>query len=304
MKIFNVLFILFIIPFSTIFCQINLEDSTAQVIGYWEIGEQETYSVSYETYKVKDTDTTDRELITYDVGITIIDSTEKTYIIEWDYKNFDVETNNPLMEKIIKTSEDIKVQIQTDEFGSVLGVVNWEEVRDYMNISMDSVRVEFEKIPEVKKIFDQISNQYQSKEAIEGNAIKDAIQFYSFHGAQYTLNEELTGDIQLMNNYGGKPFDTKLTVKLEDINENDIVLRMSQIVDAKQLTDATYDFMKGMGTLGELLPPREEFPLFENNVWTASRIHPNSGWILFSIETKVIATDETIKIEERIIELK
>lgn len=38
-------------------CQINIADSTTQVIGFWDINEKQTYLVSNEKLKIQEDDT-------------------------------------------------------------------------------------------------------------------------------------------------------------------------------------------------------------------------------------------------------
>src|SRR5690348_9739445 len=114
------------------FPQINPDDSTAQIIGFWDRGEKQSYMVSYEKLDIKGADTTSRSMMKYDVDVTIVDSTTNTYTVEWLYKNFQTDSDNALIKKIVQSSNNMKVLIKTDEFGAVQEVVNWTEVRDYM----------------------------------------------------------------------------------------------------------------------------------------------------------------------------
>ena len=283
-----------------------MADSSAQIIGYWSIGDTQSFDASYEKYKVKDQDTTSRIMIKYEIDITIKDSTENSYVIEWYYKNYDVDTDSDLVQKISKAAEDISVMIKTDEFGAIQEVMNWEEVRDYMAKAMKSLRKQLKKLPGADQIIDQSMAIYNSKEAIEANAIKDAVQFYTFHGARYVLNEEVTGQMQFVNNFGGEPFDVDASLSLDELNEenDNCVIRMYQVVDSEQLTKATYEYLANLGTLGDQMPDISTLPELTNEIWTASRIHGGTGWTTYSIETKEIASEGTINVEERIIQIK
>ncbi len=288
------------------YCQINMSDSSAQILGYWSIGDKQSYDVSYEKYKIKDQDTTSRIMIKYEIDVTVKDSTASSYTIEWFYKNYDIDTDNELIKKVSKAAEDISVIIKTDEFGAVQEVTNWEEVRDYIAKAMKPLRKELKKVPGSDKIIEQSMAIYNSKAAIEANAIKDAIQFYTFHGGAYTLNEEVSGQMQFANNFGGKPFDVDVTLSLDELNEedNNSVIRMYQVVDSEQLTKATYEYLAKIGTFGEQMPEISTLPELTNEVWTASRIHGGTGWTTYSIETKEVKSEDTINIEERIIQIK
>jgi hypothetical protein len=286
--------------------QINTNDSTVQVVGYWNIGDTQTFEVSKEKYKIQDKDTTAYELITYEVDVTIKDSTANSYLIEWFYKDYKIKSDNDLAQKIAKIAEDMPVLIKTDEFGAIIEVVNWEEVRDYIQKGSKLLKKELKGIPNSDKIIEQVMNVYNSKAAVEGNAIKDAIQFYTYHGGAYNYKEELTAKTQMQNNYGGSPFDSELSVILDEINFEDgnSIIRMHQTVNSKQLTDATYDYLAKLGSFGDKMPKRDEFPALTNETWTASRVHSATGWVTYSIETKEVKAEGTTNIEERIIQIK
>ena len=288
------------------FGQISVKDSTVQVVGYWSKLEKQSYNVSYEKLKIKNKDTISRELMKYEVDLKVIDSTQNSYTTEWHYKNFKIDTDNELVKKITSLSNDISVLIKTDELGSFIEVVNWKSVRDYFIKVSEELKKELKDVPNSEQIIENIKNIYSSKESVEANAIKDAIQFYSFHGVKYELGEEISGDLTVSNNFGGKPFDTKIKYSLDEINSEDgnSIIRMKQVVNSKQLTNETYNYLKKIGTFGKNIPDRKDFPSLTNETSTASRIHGETGWIIYSIETKEIKAEETTNIEERIIEIK
>jgi hypothetical protein len=291
---------------STLFGQINPKDSTVQVIGYWSKQEMQSYNVSYEKIKIKSKDTISRELMKYEIDIKVIDSTENSYTIEWLYKNYSIDTDNELVRKLTSIANDISVKIKTDEFGAFIEIVNWEEVRDYLTKVTETLKNELKDVPNYEEIIANVMNIYSSKESIEANAIKDVFQFYLFHGVKYSLGEKLEGKLETTNNYGGKPFETDVNFSLDEINEVDgnSILRANQIINSEQLTDATYSYLKNLGTFGEKFPPRNKFPSLTNETNTASRVHGETGWIIYSIETKEIKAEDTTNIEERIIEIK
>lgn len=58
----------FLMPIKT-YGQINMNDSTVQVIGYWDKNEKQTYIVTNQSYKVKNSDTSSRESYKYAVDM-------------------------------------------------------------------------------------------------------------------------------------------------------------------------------------------------------------------------------------------
>ncbi|MBN4052092.1 hypothetical protein JYT53_01170 [Cytophagaceae bacterium AH-315-L13] len=289
-----------------LYAQINMADSTVQVVGYWVNNETKSYEISYDKFKIKNSDTTSYSTIKYEVDIAIKDSTANGFVIEWFYNNYKIETENPIAKKLSEIANDMAVLIRTDEFGAVQEVVNWEEVRDYILKATNVLKKELVQIPNIDQILSQVTGIYTSKEAIQGHAIKDALQFYTYHGGKYTLGEKLASQLQMPNIYGGNPFDIELKVSLDEINEADdnSIIRMSQSVNSEQLTDATYGYLQKLGTLGDKMPKREDFPPLTNVTWTESKIDGASGWIIYSKQIKKVMAEGTTNVEVRIIKVK
>jgi len=304
----NRLFTIILTVFATtVFGQINMEDSTAQVISYWNIGDKQSYSMSLQKIKLKAADTTENVLMTYDVDITVIDSTENSYLVEWFYNNYKTNSTNEIVKKITALSEDIKVIIETDEFGAIKGVQNWKEVSEYMKESIQPVRDEYKNVPQLEQMFNQIEGMYTTKQGIEAAAIQDAQQFHTFHSGKYLLGEVLEIPLQVPNMYDqNNPLDSKVTLYLDELNpdDNNFIIRSSQEVDSEQLTTVTFDYLKSMSkSMKTPAPKKEDIGQLTNVTTTASRIH-GTGWLIYSIQTKTVEAPGATNIEERIIEIK
>lgn len=292
---------------SAAFGQINMADSTAQVISYWNIGDKQSYSMSLQKIKLKGADTTENVLMTYDVDITVIDSTENSYLVEWFYKNYKTNSSKEIVKKISALSEDMKVIIETDEFGTIKGVQNWKEVSEYMKKTIQSVKDDFKKVPQMEQAFKQMESMYTSKQGIEAAAIQDAQQFHSFHGGKYLLGEVLEIPLQVPNMYNpNNPLDSKVILSLDELNpeDNNFIIRSSQEVDSEQLTNVTFDYLKSMSKSIKIPEPKkEDIGQLTNVTTTASRLH-GTGWLIYSIQTKTVEAPGAKNIEERIIEIK
>ncbi|MBJ6118606.1 hypothetical protein JAO76_10410 [Pontibacter sp. BT310] len=295
----------FLTSFTT-FAQINIEDSTMQVIGYWDKNETQTYVITSESFKVTGTDTTKREFTKYEVDITIKDSTASSYTIEWVYRGIEMNTDNQFTKELAKISENLKVIIKTDEMGAFKEVVNWEEIRNEMKRGAAHLKKQFKHIPNITAITDQVESTFTTKQAIESAAIKDIQQFYTYHGAKYQLGKEVTGQLEVPNLYGSKPFIADVSIVLDEINEedNDAVIRMWQTIDSEQLTTATVNYMQKMAkSANTKSPDLSKIPALQNETRTVARIH-GSGWIIYSSEIKEVWADNILAFEERIIEIK
>ena len=296
---------LFLYSSTSIFSQINMADSTVGIVGYWNLYEKQSYTISKEKFKIEDADTTSYDYFTYQVDITILDSTDNSFTIEWFYRNFETTSTDPIAIKFSKIIENFEVIIKTDEFGGIIELVNWKELRDYVFEATSLLKEEYKDSPDINEIAKKVENNYLNKENIESGSIKDILQFYYFHGGLYKLNDVLEAQIQLPNLYGGNPFDADVSIWLDEINAEDYnsVLRTTQSVDSEQLTDATYLYLKELTPVADsTFPARKDFSPLYNDTWTVSRIH-ESWWVLYSVETKETTTGNVINVENRIIEI-
>jgi hypothetical protein len=203
-------------------------------------------------------------------------------------------------------TKEMKVIFKTDELGAFVEVVNWKEIKDYIQKATASLRKDFKEIPEMDKVLKQIEATYSTKEAIESASIKDIQQFHTFHGAKYKLGEIIEGQLKVPNLFGTEPFDSDFTVYLDEINEedNNFIMRATQEVNKEQLTNATFDYLTKMSKNMKVEPPRrEDLKDLMNETLTASRIH-GTGWIVYSVQTTTVASDNVTNIEERVIEIK
>jgi hypothetical protein len=305
MKKFTVLSLLslFITP---LFAQINMADSSVQVISYWDKGEKQNYAITLEKIKIKGEDTTSKELISYDVEVSVTGATKNSYTVQWDYKNFKTNDKNEFTQELSKINKNMQVIYKTDEMGGFIEVVNWKEIKAYNQKAVAVLKKKFGTAPEIEKMLKQIENTFSSKEAIEAASIKDIQQFHSFHGGKYKLHEEISDKIKVPNVLTNIPFDADYSLYLDEINEtdNNYILRSSQVVDSTQLMDATFQFLGNLAkSMNIKAPTKEDIKGLSNEIQLASRIH-GSGWVVYSVQTTTVNSDNQSNIEERIIEVK
>lgn len=302
------LLLLLILTPILVLAQINPKDSTVQTIGYWKLHDKETFTITENSYQVKNTtDTTKRQVYTYKVDVEIIDSTTNSYTIKWLYRDFAIkETWNPLLEKIILMSNNLPIIFKTDEYGTFQEVVNWEEGRDFLKKSGEMMKNEYKDIQDFSKVIDQLVETFSSKEAIENTGIEEIKQFYAFHGVKYKLGEDINANIKVPNNYGSDAIDAELTAELYTINseDNNYVLQLWQTANPTQVTDAAFGYVNKLQETMKLpLIEKDEFPLSINETRTTSCIDGPSGWIIYSIQSKEISLNNVEQFSDRSIEI-
>ena len=297
---------LFVLGFSiTSVGQIDISDTTALVIAHWKMNEEQIFKVSSVTNTMEEEKVIASETILYDLSIKVIDSTSVGYILEWTRKNFDINTEDDFDKEILKITEDIPFWITTDEFGSSIHVLNWEDVGTEIKKKSESLLDTYKDSPEKLKTIKKIIRQSSTKEAVEMTMIQDAQQYFAFHGARYKFDERIDLQVKVPNNFGGDPLDANSTLIMDQINldQGTFIIRSSQRINPHQLTAVTYDYLKSLNIVGGELPPFNEFPKVTKLIWGGSEIHGASGWVIYSIETKQTNNDTVVTVEERTIEL-
>lgn len=296
---------LFLIIGLTTFGQINMADSTVQVITYWDKGEKQNYTVTLDKMHIVGADTTSRDITSYDVEVTVLKQTDQSYTIEWLYKNTKTNNTDPLTQKLINVTNEMKVIFKTDEFGRFKEVVNWKEVRGYIRKAVKTLSKDFSTTSEINKALKQITATYTSKKAIESISIKDIQQFHTFHGSIYKLGEIYEGQIKAPNLFGTEAFDSDVTLYLDEINEaeNNFIIRSKQEINKEQLADAVFDHLsKTAKTLNAAPLKRENLTELKNETYINSLIH-GTGWLIYSVKTVIVTFDNTTTVEEQTIEL-
>lgn len=199
-----------------------------------------------------------------------------------------------------------EVVYRIDEMGTFKEVVNWEELRDEIRKEMDAIKGDFNLIPGMEDVFNQVLDMFSSKEAIEAVAIKDIQQFHAFYGGKYEAHDTLRLQTLLPNIYGTEPFDAEVSVTLERIDgENEFyTLSTVQEVNQQQLENTVYNYLKSIAEkVGGNPPQPEDVVGMRNEVITTSSIH-DSGWLLYSIQTLSVSLGDSVSIEQRTIDLK
>ena len=297
--------LLFLIIFSSVpvYSQI-MNDSTVQAVTYWNQGQSYKYSIENETYQVSGTDTTSRLLITYDVRVTVVDSSSESYTIRWDYSNFATSITDSTIQNLMKISEGLPVIFTIDPNGAYMELVNWREIKEFITTVISALRKKYQDYPFMNAPLDKIESLYTTKESIEATSVKDIRQFHNFYGASYTLGFPGTGTVVLPNHYGGAPLHAEVQAELYQIDkdEDSFTLRYFQTINEEELrTSMIQHFSKITNSL-----PQDEtsfnFESVKDENITASVIHI-SGWLLDSYQISKVTLDDNIKVETRNIRL-
>jgi len=267
MKLNLILPFVFTLFVCSVSAQNQFTDTSTTIVTYWKKGETNIFDISNSKEKYQDGKLSSKGGSNYEAHVKILEETDKSYTIQWTYKNITTSKDeNPIVASMAKMSEGLQVIYKTDELGAFSELVNWEEMRDYLNRSIDKMLKQFDNNPQVAAVFNQVKGAFQTKEALEQLMIKDIQLYHSPYGAEYNLNEKLSVDMALPNMLGGDPFPAILTIELTELNpsKDNCILTTTQSVDKEKGSEIIYAFVNQMATaLGKPIPEGEELPAFE-----------------------------------------
>lgn len=298
----------FLISFSCLFAQINMEDSTVQVVAYWNKAEKQTYFLTNEKYQVNASDTLSKLYMQSQVDISILDSTSNSYTVEWAYSNYKIISDNEKLQTLLtELSKDIKIVIKTDEMGSFQEVVNWKEIGKEMKIMIKKMKKEYKKSPFVLNNLKQLEKKYATKSGIESTVIDEIHLFYVFHGVKYKLKETIEWQEKIPNIYFEGDFDAECVAYLDKLEpENNIfTLRMMREVNHEQIREATYRYLQEMAKKNNLTfsLKKEDLNNLSIDLSTVSVLH-ELGWPVFSSQVKTVISGTSISVDKISVEIQ
>lgn len=301
----NLLFMVFLIIEGTCFGQIFMADSTAQAVAYWSLDETYEYEISVYKYKVKDGDTTGMRKMYYDVEMSILDSTENSYTVQWLYKNMKHSSLDSLFRPI---PIENKMVFKTNELGEFEEVLDPGELGGLIQQTLNKIFKNSEKQQDLEEDTPQNAAELMNNDVFSGmSANKDLSLFLNFFGVKYKLGEIVEGEIEVDNFFGGEPFMADFAFMMDeiDLDEDTFRIRYQQEINKEQLIDEMSKFVIRLAEQMGTEPPEPDiFEGVENRFYSTGIIH-ESGWVVFAAQTMIVTMEGgDTTVEERYIEIK
>lgn len=305
----TLLLLLLIGVYQNLFSQINLNDSTVQIVSYYSKGNNYKYHFQIMELSTADGDTT--LLREYDsfYRISVIDSTEHSYLIEANSLNdsyMDTDSTQLLvMQEISKLTKGLKYLYTIDECGRLIGVENWEEMRDVLTKSLDVAINKAYSNTEVKRLLSKeqflqtIKEQLSTKENLENYLMDEFGTFYMHHGNKYNINEVYEDTLYLINNFNNEEMSVPGQLWVDDIDvENGTVdIIRKAIWQADDLMESAIDYYRKL-LVDIPRIDRSDLPFMMIDESFFHRINVDYGWPIFVEHWKeaTIGSKGTIRI--------
>lgn len=182
--------------------QINIADSTAQVITYWGLNESYTYEILQSKEKNGEGENSEKDPIRSIVQISVLDSTATSYVIEWRFLKHEI-PNIDSIPTLRDLLNEKKYVYRTNEIGEFEELLNWEEVRDNtLATTKASLSLAFQgksgnETDSLVNSTYAMMESLMTKEYVEQKVIEPVNIFHTFFGGVYSLNEVIETEIEI-----------------------------------------------------------------------------------------------------------
>lgn len=288
--------------------QINKADSTVQAITYWNLNESYTYEFIQGKNKSEGGESSMDNSLRSILQVTVIDSTETSYTIEWRFLKHDIPGIDQIPE-LKNLLNDKKYVYRTNEIGEFEELLNWEEVRDNtLATTRASLSMAFQGRNEAEA--DSLINStytmmesMMTKEYIEQKVIEPVSIFHSFFGGVYGLDEVIETDIDIAIpafNLGNTTARVKIWLDEIDFEDDIYTICFEQKIAQEQIKKIMEQFF---GELSQNLNIENSNKEGLNDVLSAEWdysvvvyvVFDNSGWPLDIVSKSNISVGEGVQ---------
>lgn len=182
--------------------QINRADSTVQAITYWGLNESYAYEFIQGKDKSEDGEEAKGNSVRSILQVTVIDSTETSYTIEWRFLKHDIPGIDQTAE-LRDLLNNKKYVYRISEMGEFEELLNWEEVRENtLATTKASLSLAFQgrNGNETDSLINTTYTMMESlmtKEYVEQKVIEPVNIFHTFFGGAYGLDEVIEADLEI-----------------------------------------------------------------------------------------------------------
>lgn len=238
-----------------------LNDSTASVIAYWEIGDQRSYDVQ----RVKTGAQAGSS--TYTIALRVLDATDTTYQLECVMRDLRVDAELPtdprdkaVFQKLLTASNGLRVVCTTDETGIPLSLANMPEVEEHAKQALLGI-LDLALDPGERLQMRRALEPVLDAEVLAQDALEDLGNLLFPFGVAYITGRKEEVQAEALNPLGGDPIGTEQTFTMTalDTTAHTARMRMEQHIDPKAVDDAIDSLIESSGGAGLTGDAREKF---------------------------------------------
>lgn len=256
------------------------QDSTANCIANWKLGDTKIYSIVHEKNTAHSDGKSSPFTIAYEAWVTVIDSTAKSYTIKWVFHQ-PKQANSPSgLSGSLPIYNGMSMIFKITDVGAFIELLNWEEVRDAY-IHMLELSLPKKTDSTTVAALQASKNLFNSKEMVESSLIEEIQLFHVPYGYKFST-VEATAKTGIANPFGGDPFPAVQVAKITEFDrkKDEFTLIFDLRIDKGNVKGILDSLLKKMNIKDdrEMQAAREQFNF---DLHDSSEYHfiRSSGWI-------------------------
>jgi len=257
-------------------------DTSVNCISHWKRGETRVYTITHEKNTIDPNKKSPPFKFTYEAWITVIDSTVKTYTIQWV---FHLPAGATLLQPALADTaivyNGMKMIFRTTNMGEFVELVNWEEVRDAYARQME-LSLPQKKDSMASAALESAKRMFNSREMVEASMIKEIQLFHFPYGYKFTTTQ-VSAYTTLPNPLGGDPYPAIQTYQVHGLHpgKDTFTLIYNMRIDKVNTRNMLEAILKKMDIKGEQEKQamKEKYDSFDLQDSSQYNLFRSSGWI-------------------------
>jgi hypothetical protein len=230
-----------------------------EVVAWWKPGEKREFELLKGRTGLKGGRPYSSGMSRTPYSVEVLEESANGYVVRWTQGATErppgsADGLSPSERALLELGNGATYDIEFDEIGSVTGLRNFGQVRQRLNLVMDSLAVALSLEPEVENAVRRVLDQLLESEATTlGVLLKDITQIYFAHGLALDVDADLEFDDELPSPFGGEPFpvNSRITVFHWDNEEQIVEIRYTSTLKREAGVAPFLDLIRVIG--GELV---------------------------------------------------
>ena len=223
-----------------------LTDSTIAMIAFWSPGDELTYAFQ-ETEDKFSKGIASLKSMSYDLKMSVIDSTAENYVIEWNYSNYRINYDlQPYEQELMQIIEEVPIRYRTNALGRFEGIDNWQLMKSKAESAFSTWMDQQENVPDsIATALKQMTNaMFENEEQIKFWA-RDIRFFHYLYGANLYRDRPLQGTKYYTNPYIRKNMPGEEKVEVLNVDEENWTAEIKVVsgIEGDASRALMYDFI-------------------------------------------------------------
>ena len=176
-----------------------ISKNEVSIVGYWSVGDKKSFHLTrtrnrFKNDKKKPTETTTYE---YDLQLSILDSTDTSYLIRMTYKNLEIQTNKKSNDNPFTSLDNYSIEYTTDELGAFDSITNLKELAELVKTQFSKTMDEMEGDDSTKLMIAQVAEKmFNNTDILKLFFQEEILLLHSIYGVQLKIETPVDFELE------------------------------------------------------------------------------------------------------------